>query len=201
MFTKESENQPPLVDFSWDPEKPKQGQQVTFDASASADPDGTIIRYEWDWDNDGIYDENHSTPTAIHSWETIGSYPMTVRATDNDDATGTTTKTIEVSGTVNFSIDITGGLGVTAVITNTGTLNATQIQWTITLTGGFVLLGKTNSGTILSLKTGSSSTIKDKPIIGLGKTTIQVEVTCAEGTSVTQTAKGTIFLFLVGGTK
>ena len=36
---------------------------------------------------------------------------------------------------------------------------------------------------------------------GFGKTTITVEVTCAEGTSATKTATGTVFLFFILGVK
>jgi hypothetical protein len=201
VYTTEYENQPPAADFSWTPQNPITNQQITFNASVSQDPDGTIALYEWDWDNDGVYDESYGVPTATHTWVNIGSYPVTVRVTDDDTATGTITKTVNVSGTVNFTIDITGGFGVTAVITNTGTINATNIQWTFTLTGGFILLGMIKSGTSLPLRPGATATIKVKPIIGFGKTTIKVEVTCSEGVSFTKSVPGTVFLFFVLGVK
>ena len=78
VFTKESENQPPFADFSWTPQNPSSNQQITFDASASQDLDGTITLYEWDWDNDGVYDEAYSSPTATHTWANVGSYSVTV---------------------------------------------------------------------------------------------------------------------------
>jgi len=189
--------QPPVAYFSWTPQNPDPNQPINFDASASNDPDGTIILYEWDWDNDGVYDETYSSPTATHTWASNGDYPVTLRVTDDEHVTGTITKTVNVGGTVNFTIDITGGFGVNAVITNIGTRNATNIQWTFTLTGGFVLLGKTKSGTVTSLVVGASTTAKDRPVLGFGKITIQVKVTCAEGVSMTQTRTGRVFLFFV----
>jgi hypothetical protein len=190
-------DQTPVADFTWTPQNPYQNQQITFDAVASHDPDGTINLYEWDWDNDSIYDESHTNPTATHSWENAGNHLVTLRVTDEYNATGSTTKTVEVSEAVNFTINITGGFGVTAEITNTGVINATDIQWTFVLTGGLVLLGKTKSGTITTLAAGAPAIIKDKPIFGFGKTTIQVEVTCAENVSVTKIATGKVFLFFV----
>jgi thermitase len=194
-------NQPPVADFYWTPQDPRTNQQIIFDASASYDPDGTIILYEWDWDNDSMYEENYTTSTATHSWEHEGSYPVTVRVTDDYNATGTITTLVNVNGTINFKIDITGGFGVTAVITNNGTLNATKIQWKVTLTGGLVILGRTKSGASIPIEPGAFVTIKDTPIIGLGKTTINVEVTCAEGVSVTQTKTGIVLLCFVLGVK
>jgi subtilisin family serine protease len=191
----------PYTDFCWTPQNPGPNQPIAFDASASYDPDGTIILYEWDWDNDGVYDEAHPSPTATHTWNTLGSYPVRLRITDNDNFTGILIKTLIVSGAVNFTIDITGGLGVKAAIMNIGTLNATNIQWKYTLTGGIILLGKTKSGTVTSLATGASTTVKDAPIIGFGKTTIKLEVTCAEGGSATQSKTGKVFLFFVFGVK
>ncbi|HDO19657.1 MAG TPA: PKD domain-containing protein, partial [Thermoplasmatales archaeon] len=91
-------NQPPVADFSWEPEVPKPSEEVTFDASNSYDPDGTIVSYEWDWDNDGVYDEIHDNPIATHSWSSQGDYIVTLRVTDNDGATDTTTKSIHVGG-------------------------------------------------------------------------------------------------------
>jgi len=192
-------DKPPVADFSWNPQNPHTNQPITFDASASHDPDGTIATFAWDWNNDGIYEESHTTPTATHSWINPGSYPVTLRVTDEYNTSGIITKTVNVTGTVNFDIVITGGFGAKAVITNNGTLNATKVTWTFTLTGGLILLGKTKSATILSLATGAKTTVKDTPILGFGKTTLTVDVTCAEGTSVSRSVTGTVFLFFVLG--
>jgi PKD repeat protein len=96
VFIKATGNQPPVADFSWTPQNPNPGQTITFDASASHDPDGTIVLYEWDWNNDGVYEESHTTPTATHSWSNAGNYPVTLRVTDDDSATDTETKTVNV---------------------------------------------------------------------------------------------------------
>jgi len=90
------ENQQPHADFSWTPSDPTSGQAILFDASQSYDPDGTISLYEWDWDNDGVYDESTHTQTATHAWSNTGAYPVTLRVTDNDGATGTMTKSVTV---------------------------------------------------------------------------------------------------------
>jgi hypothetical protein len=194
-------NKPPVADFTWAPQSPHQNQQITFDASASHDPDGTITLYEWDWNNDGTYEESHLTATATHSWASIGNYPVTVRVTDDANATGTFTKTVNVSGTVSFTLAIVGGFGIKAVITNNGTIDATNVQWKFTLTGSLIFLGKTKNGTITSLTAGTSSTVKDTPILGFGKTTILLEVTCNEVVSATLTKTGTVILFFVIGVK
>ena len=184
-----------------DATEPEDQSRNHFNASASQDPDGTIALYEWDWNNDGTYEENHVTPTATHTWTTPGSYFVKLRVTDQYNATGIVTKTIDVGGTINFTIDITGGFGVKAAIKNIGTMNATKVKWTINLTGGFILLGKTKSATVIKLVAGASTTIKDTPIFGFGKTTIKVEISCAEGASATQTKTGTVILFFVLGVK
>ena len=92
-----SENKPPVADFTWTPSTPTVNQTITFDASASNDPDGSLTVYEWDWNNDGTYEDSHTTPTATHSWAQAGNYPVMVRVTDNDGATSIKTITIPVS--------------------------------------------------------------------------------------------------------
>ena len=52
--------------------------------------------YAWDWNNDGVYDESHSSPITTHTWVIIRSYPVTLRVTDDDGATGTITKSVIV---------------------------------------------------------------------------------------------------------
>jgi PKD repeat protein len=89
-------NLPPVADFTWSPQNPNPGETVLFDASASHDPDGYIILYEWDWNNDGVYEESDTSTTATHSWSDIGGHNVNLRVTDNDGATGTKTKSVWV---------------------------------------------------------------------------------------------------------
>ena len=192
-------NQPPTAQFTWTPQNPHAQQPITFDASTSYDPDGTIILYEWDWNQDGIYEENHTTPTATHQWEQEGDYPVTVQVTDQENATDHETKTVTINGSISFLIDITGGYGITATLTNNGTMTATTIHWTISVIGGILLLGRTKSGTLAPLQPGSTTTIKDTPLVGIGRTIIRVDVTCNEAVSATQTTNATIILFFVIG--
>jgi len=83
VFSTEPPNKLPHPAFSWTPQYPFPHQQTTFDASASYDTYGSIVKYEWDWNNDGVYDESHTTPTAVHMWTQPGGYLVTLRITDN----------------------------------------------------------------------------------------------------------------------
>ncbi len=55
-----------------------------FDASKSADPDGKIVQYDWDFDADGVFDyTSHSSPYAKHSYYHNGDYSVVLKVTDN----------------------------------------------------------------------------------------------------------------------
>jgi hypothetical protein len=71
--------------------------------------------------------------------------------------------------------NITGGLfKVNAVIKNTGGVAAANVQWSIKLTGGLILLGKESSGTIPTIEAGATVDISSKLILGVGKTVLTV---------------------------
>jgi PKD repeat protein len=55
---------------------------VEFRPTAS-DPDGQIILYEWDFDNDGDWDANSSTGAAAHLYSLVGIFPARLRVEDN----------------------------------------------------------------------------------------------------------------------
>ncbi len=84
----------PVADFSYKSEHPRPGETVTFDASSSFDPDGTIVRYEWDFNNDGTIDARGVMVT--HVFLTAGDFPIKLIVTDNDGLSGTATQTITV---------------------------------------------------------------------------------------------------------
>jgi hypothetical protein len=86
----------PFAKFTWIPPLPEPNETILFNASESVDYDGNITLYEWDWDDDGEYDENYTSPTATHTFEEIGYYPVTLRVTDNDNLTDNMTKTVRV---------------------------------------------------------------------------------------------------------
>jgi len=183
------DQQPPVADFSWTPQNPNTNQPITFNASASQDPDGTIILYEWDWDNDGVYDETQSSPTTTHVWTSAGSYSVTVRVTDNENAFGTITKTVNVSE-IDLTIDITGGLGVKLKVTNTGKVNATDIPWWIHVEGGILgRINKTVNGTV-NISAGMTRAVVFLPLLGLGSIAITAKVADEE-----KTAEG-MYLFI-----
>ena len=87
------------AEFFWTPTYPNAGQVISFNASASY-PAVSIISYEWDWNNDGSYDESHTTPTVTHSWSQNGKYFVALRITDSDGKTDTS-KTIITVGSGN----------------------------------------------------------------------------------------------------
>jgi PKD repeat protein len=86
----------PKPAFTWSPIHPDPCEKVFFNASDSYDPDGYITMYEWDWNNDGIIDENHTIPTTTHTFEEVGYYPVELWVIDNENKTSRKLKTVRV---------------------------------------------------------------------------------------------------------
>lgn len=90
-------NNPPTATFTHTPAQPHVNDQITFDASSSHDTDGEIVSYAWDWDNNGAFDDPVYTATEYHLWTTPGTYPVTLKVTDDNGGINTTTQTIIIT--------------------------------------------------------------------------------------------------------
>ena len=58
-------------------------QSVAFHGLLSRDGTYEIVTYEWDWENDGVFEE--TGVAANHSYSAHGIYTVTLRVTDNRD--------------------------------------------------------------------------------------------------------------------
>ncbi|PZQ87802.1 MAG: hypothetical protein DI534_13570 [Leifsonia xyli] len=102
-------NQPPVVSFT----SSTAGLTASVNASASTDPDGTIVSYSWNW-GDGT--PAGSGTTAAHKYAQPGTYQVTVTATDDDGAVTTsapTAVTVTHADPVASFTSTAAGMGVT----------------------------------------------------------------------------------------
>jgi hypothetical protein len=76
---------------------------------------------------------------------------------------------------------ISGGIGVSAVISNVGDAAATNVAWSI-VTEGTVFIGKEKTGTIATLNPGASETVKTGLMLGFGAITVKVTADTATKT-------------------
>jgi len=99
-------NQPPVA-HAGGPYTVNEGGAVTLDASTSSDPDNNIALYEWDLNNDGVYD-GAAGVTAEVAFPDNGSYTVGLKVTDDYDEFDTDTAEITV---VNVSPLVDAGQG------------------------------------------------------------------------------------------
>ncbi|UCB58099.1 MAG: PKD domain-containing protein [Thermoplasmatales archaeon] len=88
-------NNPPIANANG-PYTGQTGELIQLDGTGSYDSDGNIVSYEWDLDNDGMYDDaTGATPTF--SWTTSGTHPISLKVTDDDGSTDTDDTTVEIN--------------------------------------------------------------------------------------------------------
>jgi hypothetical protein len=80
---------PPIANFTWSPEKLVVNYEVTFDASMSIDPDGSIVNYVWDF-GDATY--LGYGKVVIHRYVNPGNYTVSLIVIDNDGLTYNATR-------------------------------------------------------------------------------------------------------------
>lgn len=176
------------------PEGPTSGyinEEYIYTTNPVTDPEGYEVQYLFDWGDDedsGWID----IPEATHAWSDPDTYNVKVKAKDifNEESDWSDPLQVTISEYLpELDIgSIIGGRGLTAVIKNIGAVDATNVDWIITIEGGFIILTKEKSDTIGTLAVDGSEEIKMFVLgIGLGiitdMPTITIAAECAEGAS------------------
>lgn len=171
------------------------GKEVAY-TTWSTDPDGSNLKYRWDWNGDGYYDEEtNAVPsgynvTTKHTFDAAGVYNVTVKATDGY-LESDWSQPLQVT-VYNTSLEITSiafGKGEMNVsVKNNGTL-PTDATWSVVIEGGlFFITNRTDNG-ITEIQAGDTSNFT-MPITGLGlgiikpKPTITIQVLSPDVPSV-----------------
>ena len=96
-------NRPPVANPNG-PYVGNEGSPIIFDGSGSFDPNegDSIVLYEWDLDDDGVFEETCINPTK--TWNDDYSGIVTLRVTDSHGATDTDSTTVTVNN-VDPSVD------------------------------------------------------------------------------------------------
>jgi|GEM_PF-811773 len=92
--------QPPRADFEFQPPRPEPQKEAFFDGRISEDPDGEIVKYEWDFDGDG--EAEAKGKRAFHAFPEVGTFSVTLTVVDGDGNSDSVTKKVEVGKKVSF---------------------------------------------------------------------------------------------------
>lgn len=110
----------PIACFTAVPNPSYPDQPITFDPSCSGHSDSSknisnLTKFEWDWNNDGIYDQSTTSPTPVaHSFPCASlpcAYPVTLLVTDDNSppATATTMEDINITNPPHPPVANAGG--------------------------------------------------------------------------------------------
>jgi len=91
-----SKNSLPVANLTTSSTSGMAPMEISFDASASVDEDGSIVSYEWDF-GDGSFAADERT---THIYDIPGVYTVSLTVTDNKEATASTAQTITITGNV-----------------------------------------------------------------------------------------------------
>lgn len=118
----------------------EEGSPIALDGSRSTDPDGSIITYDWDLNNDGEFDDATGV-TLERTFDSPGTFIIGLKVTDDDGESDTDTSEVVVyqpspTGDVDLSITKTADVKIAAlgdqvtytiIVTNNGTGSATNV--------------------------------------------------------------------------
>jgi len=90
-------NAAPSASFTVSPNPIRAGQFAGFDGANSRDPDGFIVKYEWDLDGNGTFEtDTGDTSNTFRSYSSPGAVTVKLRVTDGTGASGETTRSLQI---------------------------------------------------------------------------------------------------------
>ncbi|HVG38962.1 MAG TPA: PQQ-dependent sugar dehydrogenase, partial [Pyrinomonadaceae bacterium] len=136
-------NRPPVARASANPTSGSSAPlQVSFNASASSDPDGDALKYEWDF---GDATAKSTAANPVHTYQATGTFTAVLRVTDARGSSGTASVKITVgnsppqpvilapAATARFSVGQTITLQGWATDEQDGTLPDAKLTWQVLL--------------------------------------------------------------------
>lgn len=88
-------NQPPVASLHTSAVVTHPFEEITIDASASVDPDGTILEYLYDFGDGSAVLTTHQS-VVIHTYRNTGEYTLILSVRDNNDTLSTNTMHIDI---------------------------------------------------------------------------------------------------------
>jgi len=181
------------------------GVDYTF-TSNTTDPEEDKIYYKFDWGDNtysgwlGPYDSGATVATS-HAWSDSGNYEIKVKAKDNnnsDETAWSDPSSIHILQPPILDIGVISGgfLKVSTVIKNDGEVEATDVNWSVTLDGGLILLGKKTSGENLIIPAGESATVTSDIILGFGQTRVTVTAEMMESSDIRNQGAFVLLFFI-----
>lgn len=102
----------PRVKFELKPNKPRAGEDLTFDASSSKDPDGRIVKYKWDLDGDGEVDKKLKEPILKVEYDQSGKHSVELTVEDEEGNENSTKKEFKIRKRKPADVDIEDKYGL-----------------------------------------------------------------------------------------
>ena len=88
----------PSAVFDFYPKKGSAPLSVTFDAGNINNPKDPIIKYEWDFDGDNVFDEMRDTSKVEYTYKKIGTYDINLRTSSKNNIINKYKAQVEVLG-------------------------------------------------------------------------------------------------------
>ena len=151
------EDRPPVAVFDVTPSTKEFGRTFLIDASESSDPGNAsaVLRFRWDWEDDGAWDTNYSTRDVVtHRFTRPGTFVIRLEVLDPGGLTNQTTRSVVVLDVTSPVIQHTPPTGarvdetvtVSVLVTDEGSLDRVHLLYRDDPDSRFTVIRMTSVG-------------------------------------------------------